>query len=210
MAENIRIEAEPREVIGKAAHRLAPAGKLPAVIYGAGSEPMPVALDRHDFERVLSAHGEGSTLVQVAVAGAKPVNAIIKEIQHDPVKGTVQHVDLWAVSMKQRIAAIVPIRFVGDAAGVKAGGVLTHSITDVHIEALPTAIPEALEVDVSALEVGDSLHVSDIAAPDGVTITSPADEIVCSVTPPTVAPSEEEAAHVEEPEVVGETKEVEE
>lgn len=210
MAENIEIAAEPREVIGKSSHKLMPAGKLPAVLYGASTEPQPVSLDRHDFERVLQQHGEGSTLVHVNLAGGKPVNAIIKEVQHDPVKGTVQHVDLWAVSMKQMISAVVPIRFVGDAAGVKAGGVLTHNFTDIHIEALPTNLPDVFEVDISALEVGDSLHVSDLVAPEGVTITSPPEEIICSVTPPTIAPEAEEAAQVTEPEVVGETKEEEE
>jgi large subunit ribosomal protein L25 len=206
MAENIEIAAEPRDVIGKAAQKLMRGGKLPAVIYGVGVEPQPVSLDRHDFERVLGQHGEGSTLVQVKVSGGKAVNAIIKEVQHDPVKGTALHVDLWAVSMKQMIAAVVPIRFVGDAAGVKTGGVLTHNFTDIHIEALPGDLPEALEVDISGLEVGDSLHVADLSAPDGVTITSPAEEIICSVTPPTVAPAEEEAAQVEEPQIVGGTK----
>ena len=210
MAENIEIAAEPRDVIGKAAHHLAPLGKLPAVLYGATTEPQALSLDRHDFERVLVAHGSGSTLVKLTVAGGKPVNAIIKEIQRDPVKGTLQHIDLWAVSMKQRIAAVVPIRFVGDAAGVKTGGVLTHTFTEIHIEALPTAIPEHFDVDVSALEVGDSLRLGDIPAPEGVTVTSPADEIVCSVIVPTVAPTEEEAAQVVEPQVVGETKDEEE
>lgn len=207
MAESIEIAAETRDVIGKSAHKLAAAGKLPAVMYGAGQEPKPIQVDRHDFARVLAQHGEGSTLVAVSIDGGKAVNAIIKDVHHDPVKGTVQHVDLWAVSMKQRITATVPLRFVNDAAGVKAGGVLTHSITDLQIEALPTGIPDAIEVDVAALEVGDNLHVSDIVAPEGVTITSPADEIVVSVTPPTVAPSEEESAQVAEPEVIGDTRE---
>jgi len=210
MAEKIEIAAEPRDVIGKSAHHLAPAGKLPAVLYGAGSDAQPISLDRHDFERTLSAHGEGSTLVQVKVGDGEAVNAIIKEIQHDPVKGTVLHADFWAVKMTQMISAVVPIWFSGDSAGVKSGGVLTHNFTDIHIEALPGDIPEAIEVDVTLLEVGDSLHVSDLVAPAGVTIASSAEEIICSVTPPTVAEVEEEVAGVEEPEVIGETKEEEE
>lgn len=210
MAENIEIAAETRDVIGKAAHRLAASGKLPAVLYGASVKPQPISVDRHDFERILAAHGDGSTLVHVSVGGAKAVNAIIKEVQHDRVRGTVQHVDFWAVKMTQKIAATVPLHFVGDSAGVKAGGVLTHNFMEVHIEALPADLPDFVEADVSALEVGDSLRVGDLVPPAGVTITSPPDEIVCSVTPPTVAPAAEEAAQVEEPEVVGETKEEEE
>jgi large subunit ribosomal protein L25 len=210
MAENIQIAAEPRDIIGKAAHHLAAAGKLPAVLYGASHEPQPISVDRHAFEQLLSHHGEGSTLVHVNVAGGKSVNAIIKEIQHDPVKGTVLHVDFWAVSMTQRIAAVVSINFVGDAVGVRTGGVLTHNFTDIHIEALPTNIPEHLDADISLLEVGDSLRVGDLVPPEGVLITSPAEEIICSVTLPTVEVEEEVEAPVEEPEVIGETKEEEE
>jgi large subunit ribosomal protein L25 len=209
MAESIEIIAEPRDVIGKAAHHLAPLGKLPAILYGVGHEPQAIAIDKHDFQRLLVAHGGGSTLVHVKVGGAKPVNAIIKEIAHDPVKGTVLHVDFWAVRMNQKVSTSVPLRFVGDAAGVKAGGVLTHNFTEVNIEALPGDLPEAIEADISALEVGDSLTIADVVPPHGVVITSPADEVVCSVIVPTVAPEEEEAAQVVEPEIVGETKEEE-
>lgn len=210
MVENIEIVAEPRDVIGKSAHKLSSAGKLPAVLYGADTTAQPISVDRHDFERMLTSHGEGSTLVQVRVGDGKPVNAIVKDIQHDPVKGTVLHADFWAVNMAQLISAVVPIRFGGESAGVRAGGVLTHNFTDIHIEALPGDIPEVIEVDVTPLEVGDSLHVGDLAVPPGVTITSPPEEIICSVTPPTVVPVEEEVAGVEEPEVIGETKEEEE
>jgi large subunit ribosomal protein L25 len=209
MAENIEIAAEPRDVIGKAAHRLSAEGKLPAVLYGATTQPQPLSLDRHETEMLLKAHGSGATLVHVSIAGGKPINAVIKEVQHDPVKGTVQHLDLWAVRMNQTISAVVPIHFVGDAAGVKASGVLTHNFMELHIDAMPGDLPDAIEVDISSLEVGDSLTVADVVAPKGVAITSPAEEVLCSVTPPTVAPSEEEAAQVVEPEVVGEEKEEE-
>ena len=209
MAESIEIIAEPRDVVGKSAHRLAPEGKLPAILYGAAHKPQAISIDRHDFHKLLVAHGGGSTLVHVIVGDAKPVNAIIKEIAHDPVKGTVLHVDFWAIQMNQQVATTVPLRLVGDAVGVKTGGVLTHNFTDLHIEAMPGDIPEAIEVDVSALEVGDSLSIADIVPPKGVVITMPAEDIVCSVIVPTVAPTEEESAQVTEPEVVGEKKEEE-
>jgi large subunit ribosomal protein L25 len=208
MAESIEITAESRDVIGKSSHRLAPTGKLPAVLYGAGHESQPISVDRHDFERVLAAHS-GATLVHVSVDGQKPVNAIIKAVSRDPVKGTVLHADFWAVKMTQRVAGLAPIRFVGDAAGVKAGGVLTHNFTELPIEALPADLPDGIEVDISALEVGDSLTVADIVPPKGVVLTSSPDEIVCSVTPPTIVPVEEEVAEEVEPEVVGETQEEE-
>lgn len=213
MAEFIEISAEPREQVGKAYHRLVAQGKLPAVLYGSEREPEPLAIDKHDFELLATHEGLTSTLVHLKVGGhSAPVNVIVKEIQHDPVKGAIRHVDFWAVKMTQRISTTIPIHFLGDSAGVKAGGVLTHNLTEVQIEALPADLPDYVEADVSTLEVGDSLHVSDLAAPEGVIITTPGDEIVCSVTPPTVEPAPEEVAVAEEevePEVIGEETEEE-
>jgi large subunit ribosomal protein L25 len=116
------------------------------------------------------------------------------------------HLDLWAVSMKKHISTVVPIHFVGDPAGVKTGGVLTHNLREVHVDSLPGDMPDSIEIDVEALEVGDSLHVSDLVAPEGVIITSPADEIICSVIPPTKAIEEEVVEVAAEPEVIGETE----
>jgi large subunit ribosomal protein L25 len=213
MAEFIEIAAEPREHVGKAFHHLSPQGKLPAVLYGAEREPEPLSLDKHDFELLATHEGLTSTLVHLRIQGqAKPVNVIVKEIQHDPVKGAICHVDFWAVKMTQRITTTVPVHFLGDSAGVKAGGVLTHNLTEVQIESLPADLPDFVEADISALEVGDSLHVSDLSAPEGVIIITLADEIVCSVTAPTIEPEVEEVEAVEEevePEVIGEEKEEE-
>jgi large subunit ribosomal protein L25 len=211
MTDNIEIKATSRDVIGKANRRLG-ADKLPAVLYGVGVESKPIALDRHDFEVLLS-HSEGisAKLIELSVDGGKPVNVIAKAIQHDPTKGQPIHVDLWAVNMKQAITTSIQVHFLGESPGVKAGGVMMHNIQQIQIESLPSDLPEYLEADISGLHIGDSVHVSDLVAPSGVTILDSPDEIVASVVPPAKSIEEEEAEAAEaageveptEPEVIG-------
>ena len=138
MTEATTLNAVSRDVIGKANRRLAAAGQIPAVLYGAGfAEGKPVAVDRHDFELFIAHHG-GSALISLAVEGEKkPVNAVIRDVQYSPVKGSVLHVDFQAVRMDQAIHATVPLRLVNDPEGVRAGGVLVVDLHDLNIEALP-------------------------------------------------------------------------
>lgn len=204
MAESTVLTVFPRTVVGKANQRLGAEGQIPAVLYGMGRDALAIGLDRHDFELFMSHHAAGSTLVEIQIEGEKePVNAIIRELQTSPIKGTILHVDFMAVSLDIPISAVVSIRLINDPAGVKAGGVLTTDKHDVNVEAKPKDIPEYLEVDVSALEVGDSLHVSDIVAPKGVTLLDDADAVIASVIPPAVEVEEEEVAAQAEPELIG-------
>jgi large subunit ribosomal protein L25 len=207
MAESIDLNASAREVIGKANRRLSH-DRLPAVVYGVGHTAKAISVDRHAFGLLLSHDGLMSSLVKLTVDEHAPVNVIVKSLQHDPLKGNVTHIDFWAVNMKQMVATSVPVRFLGEAPGVKTGGVMMHNIQTVHVESLPTAMPEYLEADVSALEIGDSLHISDLVALDGVTILDAADEILCSVVAPKAEEVEEEGAtEATEPEVIGEKSE---
>lgn len=206
MTESIELNASTREIVGKANRRL-PDDRLPAVLYGAGHKAQPISVDRHTFQQLLHHEGLMSALVKLAVDEHKPVNVIVKSLQHDPVKGSLEHVDFWAVKMTQRITTVVPVHFVGESPGVKAGGVMTHNVQSVHVESLPGDMPDHLEADVSALEVGDSLHVSDLRAPDGVTILDAADEILCSVLAPKVEEAAEATEEIAEPEVIGEKSE---
>jgi large subunit ribosomal protein L25 len=205
MAESIDLNASTREVIGKANRRLSK-DRLPAVLYGVGHKAEALSVDRHHFGLLLHNEGLMSSLVKLMVDGDNAVNVIVKSLQHDPVRGTLEHVDFWAVNMKQKVTTAVPVHFLGESPGVKTGGVMMHNMQTVHVESLPTEMPEYLEADVSGLEVGDSLHVSDIVAQSGVMILDDADEILCSV----VAPKVEEVEEVEEaaePEVIGENPE---
>ncbi|MCX8006854.1 MAG: 50S ribosomal protein L25 [Coriobacteriia bacterium] len=205
MTETIEIAAESRTKIGKSAKALAREGKLPAVLYGAGVGSKPIQLDRHEFEQIAAREGVTAMLFKVSVDGHKPVNAMIKELAHDRVRGTLVHVDFWAIKMNQPVTTVVPLNYLGPSAGEKAGGVLLHEMREVHIEALPSDLPEHVDVDTSALQVGDSLHVRDITPPQGVTILDDPDTIVCSVTPPQKGIEAEAAAAEEgaEPEVIG-------
>ncbi len=204
MTASSEINAAPREVIGKSSKRLAHVGKIPAVLYGLGREPLSLQVERHDFDLFAAHHATGSTLVSLKLEGEKkPINAMIREVQHSPVKGHVTHIDFLEVSMTETIHAVVTLHLINDPAGVKAGGVLNVSLHEVHIEARPGDMPEAIEQDVSALEIGDNLHVSDLVAPEGVTILDDAELVVASVTTPTVEAEEEVVEEAAEPEVIG-------
>ncbi len=193
----------PRTVIGKASSRLSASGQIPAVLYGAGREATPLAVDRHEFELWAAHHAAGSGMVELKVEGQKkPVSAMVREIQRSSVKGTILHVDFLAVSMDKPVHANVPLVLVNDPEGVRAGGVLTVNIHEIDVEALPADLPEVIEWDVSALQIGESVHVDDIVPPAGVTVLADPEAIVASVQPPRVE-VEAEAAEITEPEVIG-------
>ncbi|NTU72452.1 MAG: 50S ribosomal protein L25 [Coriobacteriia bacterium] len=204
MAESTVLNVFPRTVIGKANRHLAAEGRIPAVLYGMGRDALPISVDRHDFELFMSHHAAGSTLVEIQIEGEKtPVNAMIREMQREALKGTILHVDFFAVSLDKPISATVSLRLVNDPAGVRAGGVLTTERHEINVEAKPAEIPEFIEVDVAALEIGDSIHISDIVAPAGVTLTDEPDALVASVVPPAAEVEEEAGAEQAEPEVIG-------
>lgn len=203
MTAGSELTATPRTVIGKASSRLSAAGQIPAVLYGAGREAMPIAVDRHDFELWAAHHAAGSGIVELKVAGEKkPINAMVREIQHSTVKGTILHVDFLAVSMNKPVHASVPLHLLNDPEGVKAGGVLTVNVHELNVEALPTDLPEVIEWDVSALQMGESLHIGDLVPPEGVKLLDDPEAIVASVQAPRVE-VEGAVEEVSEPEVIG-------
>lgn len=195
----------PRDVIGKASHRLARDNRIPAVLYGPGRDTVSLSVDRHDFELLIAHHASGSMIVELQVEGEKkPINAMIRELQTSPVKGQIVHVDFMVVQMDKPVHAAITLRFVNDPAGVKAGGVLTMNFHEINVEAKPGDLPEAIDIDVAALEIGDSLHVGDIVAPSGVTVLDDAEEVLVSVQPPRVEVEEEAGEEGEtEPEIIG-------
>jgi large subunit ribosomal protein L25 len=128
---------------------------------------------------------------------------MIREMQIGPLKGNIVHVDFMAVDLDKLVHAVVAVRLVNDPAGVKVGGVLTTERHEINVEAKPAELPNFIEVDVSGLEIGDSIHVSDVIAPAGVTLLDDPESLIASVIPPTVEVEEEEAAEQAEPEVIG-------
>ena len=209
MAENIKMKATTREMIGKT-HRRLEETKLAGVVYGAAHKSVAVEVERHEFEQVLAHEGNiASKLIELTVDGGKMVHVIVKSLQRDAIKGTAMHVDFWAVNMRQKVTTTVPVHFEGDAPGTKTGGVFMHNVQHINVEALPDELPEFLLADISALEVGDSIHVRDLVVPKGVTVLDDVDEIVASVVPPAKEEEVEVTEETAEPEVIGETPEEE-
>jgi len=203
MTETIEIAAERRTLIGKSSKALAAQGKLPAVVYGTAVESTPLSVDRHSFEQILIHSGIGSTIFKLSIDGGKPVDVMVKDLKHDVLKGTVEHVDFWAINMKETVTTSVPVNYIGSAEGEKTGGIMVHELREVSVEALPNDLPDGIDIDVSALEVGQSLHVRDLVAPKGVTIHDDPDTIVCAVMAPAKEEEEVVAEEAVEPELVG-------
>jgi large subunit ribosomal protein L25 len=179
-------------------------GLVPGVVYSGGSEATAFQVSEREVRNVLA---EGAALFDLSVDGGKARPVVIKEQQLHPVRGTLRHIDLQEVKLDEAIQAEVTIELEGveDAPGVKASGVLEHVTREILVEALPTAIPDKIVVDVSAMEINDTLQLSSVEVPDGVTFVAedPEEVTIATLAPPRV---EEAAPEVEEEtELVGET-----
>jgi large subunit ribosomal protein L25 len=164
----VTLAAASRTKAGKGAARsLRREGKVPAVIYGHGRDPLALAVDQPAVARLLEVIGGETVLIDVAIDGAAPVKAIVREVQRNPVRRQdVIHLDLYAVVADEPIVVDVPVHIVGTAEGVRnQGGVLDHHLHRLTIKCLPGDIPEHVEIDVTALSVGQAIHVGDITVP---------------------------------------------
>jgi large subunit ribosomal protein L25 len=210
MAKQVKLTAERRTATGRSAVRkLKATGSVPAVIYGAKDKPEPLQVSRRDINAMLSHAAGENILVELEVAGKSRL-ALVQEVQHAPVGGAILHIDFHAVSVDEKIQADVPLEPVGTANGVKnMGGLLEQNLRTLEIECLPRDLPDVLRVDVSALNIGDAIHVREIPLPEGVTTRVQPDLTAFSVLAPTV--EEEPVAAVAEaaagPEVIREKKE---
>ncbi len=204
MSDTTVLEAIKRDQIGKANRQLAGTDRIAAVLYGLGREAMPISIGRHDFELLMSHHVSSSLLVEIKLEGEKkPLHAMIREMQVGPVKGNILHIDFMAVDMNETVHAAIALHLVNDPEGVKKGGVLTVDRHELNVEAKPGDLPESIDVDVSALEIGDSLHVRDVVAPKGVVLLDDMDGILASVTPPAAEEEEVTETVATEPELIG-------
>jgi large subunit ribosomal protein L25 len=211
---NAALKAEPRSATGKGANRkIRATGRIPAVVYGHGDETRALTLDSHELDRLLSQVNVGNTIIDLTVAGEPAtVKTLVREIQRHAYRDDILHIDFYQIHAGERITVSIPLRLVGAAPGVKAGGMLQHALTDLDIRCFPDRIPESIDVDISQLEIGDTVHAGELILPEGVESLIPADRSVCSVLPPAVVavevPAEvvaEEA--VAEPEVITRRKE---
>jgi len=176
---------------------------VPAVVYGLGTEPMHVAVNHHDL--TVAFHGEGGThaLINLEIDGATSVPTLIKAIDRHPFRNLIRHVDFLQVSLSETVETEVTLHFTGSPAGVKEGGILTPARNTIRIEALPTQIPGSVELDVSDLQINDTLRVSDLLPIEGVVFLDDPDALLVMVSPPTIEaipePTEEEGEEGEGP-----------
>lgn len=188
MAKQVKLAAQRRSALGRSAVRkLKAAGAVPAIIYGAKDQPEPLQVSRRDINSILSHASGENILVELEIDGGSNRLALMQEVQHSPVGGDVLHIDFHAVSMDEMIEADIPLEPVGTANGVKNfGGLLEQSLRTLAIECLPRDLPDIIQVDVSAMNVGDTIHVRDITLPQGVSTRVAPDLTAFSVMEPTV------------------------
>lgn len=163
------LAAEIRENTGKGvARKLRASGRIPAVLYGKGKQTASLSVDPEALVRLLQASGAGrNTLIELKV-GSGSHTVLLKDLQRDPVGGHSLHADFFEIDLRQTVEVEIPLHFIGKAPGVDFGGILDHPVRELQIECLPNAIPESVEVDVSSLQIGDSIHVHELVLPEGV------------------------------------------
>jgi large subunit ribosomal protein L25 len=193
MAE-VKLNATKRAGTGKGAARQSRlSGKVPGVVYGLGIDPLAIEVDRREFVTALHTDAGMNVLLDLRVDGTE-ILALTKELQRDPVRGTLLHADFIKVDRMVEIEVEVPVHLVGEAPGAKEGGVLEHPLFTVHVRCRPTDVPEAIEADVSGLNIGDALRVAELAGGKDFTILNDPDSVVASVAAPI---SEEELEAME-------------
>src|SRR5438876_11772628 len=214
MAQTVSLLASPRQATGKGGARQARfRGKVPAVIYGHGREAQPLELEAKALEKALHGVEPASTIIELSVDG-KTAKTLIREIQRHPIRPDIIHVDFFEIHASEKVKLKVPVHLVGTPDGVRnAGGVLDQVTSDVEIEVLPEHIPDRVELDVTALKIGDSLHTRDLTIANAVILTG-ADLTIATVVPPraeeVAAPAAETTTELAEPELIRKVREGEE
>ncbi len=200
MADHPVLQAEPRELTGKKTGRLRRSGVLPATVYGFQMEPRTIQMSAHDFASVLRRAGRTQVL-DLAIGAASPMPVLIRNTQVDPKRNQIIHVEFYRPNMRANVQTRVAVHLVGDSPAVQEGGILLPVLDHLEIESLPDSVPAAgIEVDVSSItEINGAVHVSDVPVPAGVTILTPADEMVAKVNPPVSEEVLEEAVEATEP-----------
>ena len=207
-AQSTALAVERREVAGsRAARRLRRAGNVPGIVYGGGEEPVAFQVDAHLLRQTLAHAG---AVIELSVGGDGGSPVVIKELVRHPVSGETMHIDMLRVRMDQAITATVVLDLVGaeDAPGVKEGGVLEQVTRELNIEALPGDIPDTIQLDVSAVQIGDTITLDAVSPPRGVTLTDDPETVVVTVSAPRLQVEAEEEIEEETERVAeGETGE---
>jgi large subunit ribosomal protein L25 len=210
------IHATRREGTGKGPARTARReGRVPGVLYGHGEESIALSVDSRELQRLVHSVSIENTIVDLSLDGGRQaVKVLVREIQRHPTREQYLHVDFFQVAMDEKISVEVPIVLVGEPIGVRTKeGMVDHQLRVLEVFCLPGEIPEKIEVDVSGLDVGDSIHVAELSVPAGIEVETESDRSVVTVLAPVVAAVEEEAVAEEapaEPELIGKRKAEEE
>jgi large subunit ribosomal protein L25 len=197
--DQVTLVAERGRGVGKGfARRLRRTGKVPAIVYGLNSEPVSISVPDRELGHILHGPGGINTLIDLEIDGSKGELVLARQVQRHPVRHSLVHVDFVRVRRDTAISAEVPLHLVGDPPGVKDGGVLDQERFSLTVEAKPGEIPAAIEVDVSQLEMGGHIRLSEITLPPGVTTSVDPEELIAQVMVPRGMDLEEEAAATEE------------
>ncbi len=200
---DLQLTAQPRSMTGRKVRQLRREGVIPVVVYGKSVDAQPLQVDERSLERVLH-HGGMSQLVEVSVNGAQHINALIRSVQRHPVTHRLEHVDLYAVNMREKQHVSVPLEAHGKASGLVTGFIMLQMMDHITIEALPSDIPARIEVDVTPLTQDRPITVADLPNVNGVSYLAEADEVIFSLNATRVQVEEEvEEEAAAEPEVVG-------
>ncbi|WP_213335249.1 50S ribosomal protein L25/general stress protein Ctc [Enterococcus casseliflavus] len=194
-------EVRPRSLRNKLRHE----GKVPAIVNGYKVESTPIAVNAAELEKILRENGL-NTVITISLEGKK-VNTLIKEYQSDTFTRNLTHVEFLSVDMNEETEVEAEVTLIGESAGVKAGGVLAQNLYTVVVSATPDKLPERVEIDVTSLEIGDSLTVADLLKNDEYTIVTDPEEQIVAVTEPQEISEDEEAGEAAEPAVIGEDEE---
>ena len=208
--ENIELKAQTRETTGDGpAKALRRNGRVPAILYGRNNEPQKLSIDTHEWETLLKGGGIGHNIINLDIEGAKGAKAaMVKEMQTNPLSQKILHIDFYEVDMTRKIRVNVPVTTTGKSVGVELGGMLQIIRRELEVYCLPNAIPDVITIDITELEVGDSVHVNDIKTDEGVEIPHDVNFTVLTI----LSPKKEAEEAVEEMEGVeeGEAAEAEE
>ena len=199
------LQARRRDETGKGvARRLRRAGRIPAIVYGKDMEPIPLSLDEQEAVHLFESIPVANTVLQLDIGGETSLRTLVREIQTHPFRPDILHVDFMRLRQGVAVELTVPVVLSGTPAGIRAGGRLDVVLHEAHVRCTPAKIPESLQADISQLDIGESLRLSDIALPEDIELLSGLDTLVCHVATSWV-PEEEE-----DEEEVGEVEEVDE
>ncbi len=205
--KQVKFVAQMRNSAGKSESRaLRRNGFIPGILYGAGEENKLLAVDKKSAEIVLKHVASHSVMADLEIQsndGKDVLKTIVKEVQSNPITGEVLHIDFYHIGKNQPVSLSIPIRLIGECPGVKEGGIMEHDLREIEVEGLPDAIPEAVEIDVSNLKIGDSIYVRDMTFPEGIKPLVDSEHVVVTILAPKAeeVPAPEEAAAVATEEV---------